>query len=112
MIEKYEPAERIPGKSARPMLRAELMGAHSHATSSGVNVHIWSRRDRFLARGYHNRRPFGETLGKTEAEATVRLRRLLTEIEDRSFVPPSEARKQPLATGPAPRLTLREVINA
>ena len=70
------------------MLRAELMGGHSHSTLSGVTVHMWRRGDKYLARGYYQKRQFGETLGANVAEATSRLRHLLTEIENGSYLRP------------------------
>lgn len=93
------------------MTRAELSGSHSHPTALGV-VHVYKRNDSFLARGRYQRRMFGVTLGKDPVEATIRLRELLVAIDRDSFVPPSEARKRPLARNSSGRLTLRELIDA
>lgn len=101
------------GSSAdrRRMVRAELMGRHTHVTLCGVRVHIWSRCGKYIARGFHEKQRYGETLGGNEAEATARLRQLLTEIEDGSFLRPTETHQRPLLRGKIPRLTLRQLIN-
>jgi hypothetical protein len=93
------------------MVRAELMGSHSHHTTDGVRVHVWQRAGHFLARGSYRGQRFGETLGRDVAEATARLRRLLGEIEDGSYLRPTEARRRPLSRGSVPRLTLRQLSN-
>jgi integrase len=92
------------------MVRAELMGGHTHTTLDGVRVHVWKRGPKYLARGRFQGQPFGETLGESETEAGARLRHILTEIESSSYVRPSQARKRPLSGGRAPRLTLRQVM--
>ena len=99
------------GRRAK-MIRAELMGGHTHATLDGAQVHVWKRGPKYLARGRFQGRPFGETLGASEAEAAARLRQVLAEIEGGSYVRPSEARGRPLAKGPTPRLSLRQVIDS
>ncbi len=93
------------------MVRAELMGSHSHGTTSGVRVHVWIRGGNYLARGSYLGQRYGETLGDDEVEAASRLRHLLNEIEDGSFVRPTEARQRPLARGNLPRMTLRQLAN-
>jgi integrase len=93
------------------MVRAELMGSHTHATLDGVHVHVWKRGPKYLARGRFQGRPFGETLGASEPEASARLRQVLTEIESGSYVRPSEARERPLPTHSTPRLSLRQLVN-
>jgi hypothetical protein len=93
------------------MVRAQLMGGHSHHTLVGVQVHVWQRGGKFLARGRYQGQPFGATLGSNVAEATPHLRQVLTQIEDGSFVRPSEARQRPLSSGPVPRLNLRQLIS-
>jgi hypothetical protein len=93
------------------MVRADLMGSHSHDTACGVRAHVWIRGGTYLARGSYLGQRFGETLGGNEAEATSRLRHLLNEIEDGSYVRPTEARQRPLARGSLPRLTLRQLAH-
>ena len=61
----------------RKMVRAELLGQHSHQTICGKNIHIWQRAWKFIARGYINGKQFGETLGTNKNDATARLRRLM-----------------------------------
>ena len=58
----------------RRMVRAELMGSHSHATLTGVQVHVWRRGERYLGRGRLHGVAFGETLGKDANAANARLR--------------------------------------
>jgi hypothetical protein len=92
------------------MTRAELMGGHTHQTLDGLRVHIWQRGGKYLARGRSHGLAFGETLGGDVAGATARLRRLLTEIENGSFVRPSEARRRPVKKCGAVRLDLRQLV--
>lgn len=96
---------------ARRMVRAELMGQHTHETADGIHVHVWRRNDSFLARGRHQGRPFGKVLGKDEREAGARLRRLLGDLEAGCFVRPSEAAKQLIKTGVQARLRIRELCD-
>jgi integrase len=98
--------------NGRQMVPTELMGGHSHRTLIGVQVHVWRRGGKFLARGRYQGRPFGETLGEDPAVATARLRQLLTEIEDGSYVRPCEARKRMVSSGRVPRWTLRQLVSA
>lgn len=98
-------------KTGRPMVRAELMGAHSHATANGVLVHVWRRDGRYLARGRLHGKAFGETLSKDASEAAARLRRLLGDIDDGIYLRPTEARQRPLPNGFVARLSLRDLVN-
>jgi integrase len=93
------------------MARTALMGAHSHHTANGVAVHIWQREGKYLARGRIQGSAFGETLGADVAKATTRLRRILNEIEDGTYIRPTESRKMPLPRGQVPQLTLRQLIS-
>ena len=79
------------------MVRAELLGQHSHQTVCGKNIHIWQRAGKFIARGYIDGKRFGETLGADTNDAAARLRRLMVDIENRAYLRPSEKRKRPLA---------------
>jgi integrase len=90
---------------------AQLMGNHTHSTLCGLKVHVYQRRHQYLARGRYQGRMFGATLGSNEAEAIARLRLLLVEIEDGSFVAPSEARKRRLSPGKVARLSVRQLVN-
>jgi len=92
------------------MVRAELMGGHTHETLGGPRVHIWLRSGSFLARGRHEGRAFGETLGGDKAGATARLRQILNEIENGSFVRPSEANRRVLKKSKSARLDLRQIL--
>jgi integrase len=100
----------MQGKVRPMMVRAELMGAHTHATVNGAQVHVWQRGQKYLARGRYQGQAFGETIGETEKEAASRLRLLLTEIENGSYVRPSDGRERVLSNGRAPKLTLRQLI--
>jgi len=97
------------GADCRQMVRAELMGSHSHSTLRQVHVHVWQRDTKFLARGRYRGRPFGKNLGRDPLQASARLREILTKIDTGSYAPPSEERKQVIASCQIPRLTLREV---
>jgi hypothetical protein len=98
------------GQAQRSMVSATLMGNHTHRTISGVEVHVWQRGGKYLIRGRLDGRPFGETLGDDDAQATARLRQLLTEIENGSYVRPSDARKRQISRRSVGRLTLRELV--
>src|ERR1022692_1439742 len=71
-----------PLAKGRQMVPAQLMGSSTHSTVCGINVYIYRRAGKFLARGRYQGRMFGKTLGCDEGEAISLLRRLLTEIED------------------------------
>ena len=42
------PRRREPLAQDRRMIRAELMGSHSHDTAGPVRVHVWQRGGNFL----------------------------------------------------------------
>jgi integrase len=102
-----------PGESQneRRMTRAELLGRHTHETIQGICVHIWLRARKYLVRGRFDGSAFGETLGSDTTIAAHRLRHLLVEIENGSYVPASKRRKRALARGATPRLSIRELCD-
>lgn len=109
--ERAEPRGIVPAcPEERRMVSAELMGDHSHTTVIGAEVHVWKRGSKYLVRGRMDGRPFGETLGDDVTQATARLRQILTEIDNGSYVRASEARKRRISRARARRLTLRELI--
>jgi integrase len=93
------------------MVRAELMGRHSHRSTSGTTVHISFRDETYLARGRFERKQFGKALGKTRESAEVCLRQLLSELDSGSFIPPRENRSRPLASLRSPLLTFAELAD-
>lgn len=82
--------QKESSRSSRRMVWAEIDGKHTHETATGVKVHIWERDGKCIARGRHNGRQFGEALGWDPKEAASALRRLLTQIEDRTYLVPSD----------------------
>src|SRR4051794_11990244 len=98
-----------PGDGRR-MSRATLMGRHSHRTSSGVELHIYIRDGKYLARGSLEGRRIGPTIGSTELEAEVRLREILVDIERGTYLRPSEARNRPLKI-PQRQATFRQIAD-
>jgi len=108
-----EPANQVAATAPtqRRMERAELFGRHSYSTEVGVDIHIWMRGGKYLARGRYQRKPFGVTLGETPEEADANLRRLLVSIENGAFLRKSEARKHPLNSDSTPKLTVRDLCN-
>ncbi|MBA3480400.1 MAG: hypothetical protein H0T51_01165 [Pirellulales bacterium] len=94
------------------MERAELLGQHTHTTACAVDVHIWLRRGKFIARGRYAGRPFGETIGDDESTAIVRLRHLLVEIDDGTFIRSSDRPKRQLRRGTPPKLDMRGLCDA
>lgn len=101
----------LGAEPVRKMRCAVLMGAHLHHTTCGINVHIWERDGKFLARGRYQGKPFGRTLGADERQAQAELRRLLTAIEDGTFLRPSEARRRPLKVATVPAMNLRQLCS-
>lgn len=97
---------------SRPMCRAELMGAHSHTTSNGYSVAIVTRDGKFLARGRYQGHQFGVTLGDVPETAAQRLRRLLVELEDDTFVAGREAKNRQLARTQVPNGDLRSLADS
>src|ERR1051325_1286386 len=53
-----------PRRDREPMVRAKLMGSHSHAAADGTLVHVWRRGTKYLARGSLSGLRFGETIGE------------------------------------------------
>jgi len=92
-----------------PMVRASLMGGHSHAALNGVRVHVWRRGKKYIVRSRINGQIFGETIGESDVEAAARLRQILTEIDFGAYVRPSEKRKRLVANGRNCRWTLRQL---
>jgi integrase len=92
------------------MAQATLMGSHSHATLSGITVHVWERGGTYLARGRYQGQPFGETLGEDPLQAAARLRDILTKLDNGTYVRPSDRRHQLVSSNRVARLTLRELV--
>lgn len=103
-----EPTRDQDGKNRR-MVKATLHGLHTHQSAEGISVHIWKRRDSFLARGRFERKQFGQTLGRTEIDAEVSLCHLLTALDDGSFLPPCLVRDMPVVTKIPSRLRLEQL---
>lgn len=95
---------------SRPMVRAELMGGHCHQTMAGVTVNVWLRDETYIARGRIHGQAFGETLGDDPLEAAVRLRQILNDIDNGSFVRATDRRKRLVSNGRIPQLTLRGLV--
>jgi hypothetical protein len=106
------PGSGIRSAPRRRMVRAELLGQHSHQTTDGQSVHVWVRDNKYLARGRHQGRAFGQDLGADKRDATAALRRLLVQLEDGTFQPPSEARKRILKAQSVPRNSVRQLCDA
>ena len=98
-------------KRNRLMTRSQLMGAHSHRAENGTWVHVYQRDGKFLVRGRFENHQFGKELGHDPAAAAAGLRRLLAELENGTFIRPSESRRRPLAIRPIPQFTLRQLCN-
>ena len=94
------------------MVRAGLLGHHTHQTVCGKCVHVWIRDGKYLARGRHRGRAFGQNLGAGVKEASAALRRLLVQLEDGTFQAPSEARNRQLKSSRAPRNSIRQLCDA
>jgi hypothetical protein len=93
----------------RLMVRGKLLGRHTHERN-GVRVHISVRGGTYLARGSYKGRRFGVKLGQGEDEAERALMALLVELDQGSFVPPSQAAKRTIKRGNAPKLDGRELV--
>ncbi len=94
-------------KRARKMTQAVLCGSHDHETQDGQRVHIWIRDGKYLARARWRGQPIGLNLGADEVNAGHEFRRLLTAMEDGTFVPGREARRRKISEGRIPKFKLR-----
>lgn len=92
------------------MRRAELMGAHTHHTDSGHRVNVFERNGVLIARGYHEGRAFGLSLGAERREAASMLRKVLVDIDAGAFRRPSECRGRRRVTS-IPALSLRQLVD-
>lgn len=92
-------------------MRAELLGSHTHGTAANVDVHVWQRDGKYIARGRHQGHAFGQTLGDNEVKAGTKLRHMLVELDNGTFVRSSERGSQQLKLGAAPRFDVRELVN-
>lgn len=84
----------------------------SYTTSNGYSVAIVTRDGKFLARGRYQGHQFGVTLGDDSETAAQRLRRLLVELEDNTFVAGREAKKRQLARTQVPNCDLRSLADS
>ena len=93
------------------MVRATLLGRHTHTTNDDTNIHIHRRSGRYLARFRHNGHQTGPTLGANEQEAEAALRRLMVQLEDGTFLPPSNpvAAQRKRKNRPIPNLSIPEL---
>lgn len=64
-----------------------------------------------MARGRHENRAFGLTLGGDPIEAECKLRQLLSDLDNNVFVRASVSRRRPLKAGAPARLEFRELVN-
>jgi len=104
--------DEIGGQSAvRQMTRAELLGQHTHPTTQSVNVHVWIRDGKYIARGRCDGRAFGETLGDDPSVAAGRLRHLLVEIDNGTYVRSADRPRRQLRRGAPPRLDVRALCD-
>ena len=94
-----------------PMVRAELLGRHTHTTSNDVRVHIWRRGDSYLARGSYRKSRFGETLGSDEKVAEDRLVELRYEIGQDIYILPAERPDRPLGRPTIRRMSIRQLLD-
>jgi hypothetical protein len=83
------------------MMRDELLGQHTHATEVGVDVHIWRRGPKFLARGRYNGAAFGESLGDNAEDA----------IDNGTYIRASDRPKRQLRRGSPPKLDVRALCD-
>jgi len=106
----YSATSEINRSVRRKMVKASLCGEHTHCSTSGTKVHIFIRDRKFLARGRYQGQQFGETLGTSEQEAISVLRRLMVELDEGRYVPPSNRTKQsfPLQVQ---KQSLKELVN-
>lgn len=78
---------------------------------NSIAVHIWTREGKYLARGSFEAKRFGATLGADEQRAEVNLRRLLNELEDGTFLRPSDpAAKRRGQKKSIPCLTIGQLV--
>jgi len=81
-------------KKDRCFRKASLMGMPFFEVTNGIRVTIYKRAGKFIGRGRYDGHQFGQLLGETEREAQANLHRLLYELEQGTFVPPSKKNRQ------------------
>ena len=81
-------------KEDRLFKKSRLMGVESFEASNGTRVTIYKRGDAFIGRGRYEGSQFGQKLGKTEKDAQSSLHRLLYELGEGTFIPPSRKNRQ------------------
>ena len=81
-------------KEDRLFKKSRLMGVESFEASNGTRVTIYKRGDAFIGRGRYEGSQFGQKLGKTEKDAQASLHRLLYELGEGTFIPPSKKNHQ------------------
>lgn len=97
--------------------------SHAHTTANGIEVHIWTRRGwhkgkkggglvwHYMARFRIDGKRVGHTLGEDIDQAEAELRRVMTQIEDGTYVAPSspEAKRRRKRRA-IPSLTVSDLI--
>ncbi|HZZ42850.1 MAG TPA: hypothetical protein VFE58_07920 [Tepidisphaeraceae bacterium] len=94
------------------MAKSELGGHYKHETLTGVSIYIWKREQKFLARFRYNNVQTAETLAADPVAAGARLRGIMVEIEQGTYVPAWELRKRPFKHARPPQQTLRKIFDA
>lgn len=103
---------RAASNKSRRMQRSTIHGTHSHESRDGHRVNVWERGGKFVLRGYWQAERFGVTLDADEDTVFHELQRILIQMDDGTFVRPSEQKKIPRAEKKIPLLDLRGVISA
>ncbi len=98
-------------KGNRKFHRASIFGNHNFQASNGIPVTIWFRQGKYVARGRFNYKFFCQKLGPTERESQGNLTRLLYELGEGIYIPPSEKRRVIVRPRVQESLSLRDLVN-
>jgi integrase len=93
------------------MVSAELNGRHTYKTDTGRAVHIYTRDECYIARGWWEGQAYGVTLGSDPARAEGAMRRLQTELEAGTFVPPSMNADRQINTKVCLPISTRQLVD-
>ncbi|WP_157605114.1 hypothetical protein [Schlesneria paludicola] len=104
--------ETSKAPTSRRMTRGVLGGRHEFVSQNGHRVQISLRDGKYLARGRWQGGQFGKTLGSDETSAQHAINRLLIEMDDGTYVTPSQTRQQRFSIQPPPKHSVRSLANA
>jgi len=107
---RTEDADEKP--DPRPWVKAEIGGRHEHISDAGHKITIVERNGNLMARFRVDGAQRCKTLGTPGIKSENALARLKVQLEDKTYIPPSEQRSRRYQTAAIPKLKLPELANA